>query len=388
MRTADQALSALARRPDGARVLDALRAVSGGRIVGGAARDALLGRDPRELDVVTAGDLDALLTALGGTVLERHERFGTATVDLGMGAPVDVVCARAESYAAPGALPDVRPGTLEEDLARRDVTVNALALDPDGGLHGAAGAVDDLEAGLLRVLHDASFSDDPTRLWRVARYAARLGFTVEAHTRRLAAAADPSTVSGVRHGNELRLALREPDPRATLRATMELAPALLVAGFDPDPPKLDGALDLLAEVPDGRADLVTLAACCGGVDAATLVAWLADLEFTAHERDLVAAGSRACTHAPLHAARANSEVARAARGVAPEVVALAGGENARRWLTHLRHVHLEIDGRDLIAAGVPEGPDVGLRLARALDRKLDDGIAGPEAELAAALEDA
>jgi tRNA nucleotidyltransferase (CCA-adding enzyme) len=100
-----------------------------------------------------------------------------------------------------------------------------------------------------------------------------------------------------------------------------------------------------------------------------LLSWLADLEVPGPDRDLVAAASRASTGAPLRSARTNAEVARAARGAPFEAVALAGGDNARRWLGELRHVRLDIDGRDLLAAGVPEGPEVGTRLQRALDRK-------------------
>jgi tRNA nucleotidyltransferase (CCA-adding enzyme) len=121
------------------------------------------------------------------------------------------------------------------------------------------------------------------------------------------------------------------------------------------------------------------------MDARALLAWLDDMGFTAPERDLVAAASRFVTGAPLRAARTNAEIARAARGAPVEAVALAGGENARRWIDELRHVRLEIDGHDLLAAGVPEGPQVGARLQRALDRKLDGEVSGRDEELAAAL---
>jgi len=383
VRTPAAALDAIAAREDGAVVLPVLREHPEAWLVGGVVRDALLGREPRELDVVVEGDPAALIAALGGSVEGEYERFGTATVRLDGGTPVDVVRARAEDYAAPGALPEVRPGTLEQDLARRDVGVNAIALSADGELRAAPGGLEDLQAGRLRVLHVRSFVDDPTRLWRVARYAARLGFAVEEQTRALAASADPSTVSGHRLGDEVRLALREPEPLAAFAAAQRLNSRLLAPDFDPAPRRLTEALALLP--PEGRADLVTLAACCGTVDAATLVAWLNELEFPAPERDVVAAGSRASTYAPLHAARSNSEIARAARGVPLEVVALAGGDNARRWLDELRHVALEIDGHDLLAAGIPEGPELGRRLQQALDAKLDDGVAGREAELAAAL---
>jgi tRNA nucleotidyltransferase (CCA-adding enzyme) len=381
VRDASAALDVLRADPCGARLLDAFASGDGVHLVGGAVRDLLLGRRWRELDVVVEGDVDAAAARLGGEV-SAHERFGTARVTVG-GCAFDLVRARAEGYARPGALPDVRPGTLDDDLHRRDVTVNAMALRMDGTLAGVEGALEDLEAGVLRVLHDASFVDDPTRVWRVARYAARLGFRVDEHTRALAAAADPTTVSGDRHGAELRLALVEPDPLAALQAVAELNPAYLPEGFDRNPRALAAALDLLPQ--DGRRDLLTLAACTAGMDARALLAWLDAMGFVAGERDRVAAASRFSTGAPLRAARSNAEIARAARGAPVEAVALAGGENARRWLADLREVGLEINGDDLLAAGVPQGPEIGARLQRALDRKLDGEIAGREQELATAL---
>jgi tRNA nucleotidyltransferase (CCA-adding enzyme) len=381
MRSPRAALDALRADPCGARLLRAFAADAGVHLVGGAVRDLLLERAPRELDLVVEGDVDAAAARLGGEVA-AHDRFGTARVQVD-GCAFDLVRARAESYAHPGALPDVRPGSLDEDLHRRDVTVNAMALDLDGELRAVPGALEDLHAGVLRVLHDRSFVDDPTRVWRVARYAARLSFTVEERTRALAGEADPSTVSGDRLGAELRLALREPDPPAALAAVRELNPRYLPEGFEPHPGALAAAFALLPE--DGRADLLTLAACTAGMDARTLLAWLDDMGFTASERDLVAAASRFVTGAPLRAARTSAEIARAARGAPIEAVALAGGENARRWIDELRHVRLEIDGHDLLAAGVPEGPEVGARLQRALDRKLDGEVSGREQELAAAL---
>src|SRR3954468_1981004 len=173
-----------------------LRALDGERgiwVVGGAVRDLLLGRRPVELDVVVEGDAHAVARRaaerLGGGV-RVHDRFGTATVRC-RGTALDGARARKESYPRPGALPDVRLGAgIEEDLARRDFTVNTLALRlADGRLAGRPGARDDLAAKLWRVLHDGSFADDPPRLLRLARYAARLGFGVEPRTGDLASEA-------------------------------------------------------------------------------------------------------------------------------------------------------------------------------------------------------
>jgi tRNA nucleotidyltransferase (CCA-adding enzyme) len=157
-------------------------------------------------------------------------------------------------------------------------------------------------------------------------------------------------------------------------------------GFDPRPRGLAAALDLLPA--DGRADLLTLAACTAGMDARTLLSWLDAMGFIAAERDTVAAASRSSTGAPLRAARTNAQIGRAARGAPVEAVALVGGDNAGRWLRELRHVRLDISGDDLLAAGIPEGPDLGARLQRALDRKLDGEVSGRDEELAAALDEA
>ncbi len=376
VRTPEQAEDALRELPGGARALDAVAATPGAWVVGGAVRDALLGRTPGELDVVLApgerggasAALEAFATAAGTELRTAEPRFGTASLTTPEGLVLDLVLAREERYPRPGALPEVAPADLGADLARRDVTVNTIALRPGAGLRAVPGALEDLDAGVLRVLHPASFTDDPTRLWRVARYGARLGFTPDAATAALAAAADPTTASGPRHGNELRRTLAEPDPVRALAATRELAPALFPPGFAPR-----DAGDALALLPpgEGRPGLVVLARACAGVDAATLVAWLDALGFTSGERDVVAAGSRAAVLHPLRTAAEPAAIGRAARGVPVEVVALAGGPGARRWLEELRHLRLAIDGADLLAAGVAPGPAIGAGLQRALDALLN-----------------
>src|SRR3954463_3900940 len=190
----------------------ALEGEGGVYVGGGAVRDGWLGRTPHELDFVVEGDAVAVARRaaerLGGRVTV-HERFGTATGQAS-DATFDLAGARRERYERPGALPDVELGaSLPEDLARRDFTVNAIALHlADGALTFHPDARADLDARRLRVLHDSSFRDDPTRLLRMARYAARLGFDVEPHTDALAAAAIAGgaldTVTGSRLGAELR----------------------------------------------------------------------------------------------------------------------------------------------------------------------------------------
>ena len=208
-------------------------------VVGGAVRDLLLGRVPHELDFVVEGDALELAGRIGGRVIS-HERFGTATVSLD-GATFDLASARRERYERPGALPDVELGaTLREDLERRDFTVNAIAMHlKDRELIWLPGAREDLEARRLRVLHDRSFIDDPTRLLRLARYAARLGFEPEERTDRLAAEAVAGgavdTITGSRMGAELRLLLQEPQPAALLALERHGLGRALLASFQVQP---------------------------------------------------------------------------------------------------------------------------------------------------------
>jgi tRNA nucleotidyltransferase (CCA-adding enzyme) len=378
VRTPAEALDALRALPCGARLLDVLAQHPGSWVVGGAVRDALLGRPLGELDVVVVGDPAPVAAALG-EVVAFHERFGTYDVVAG-DCFYDVVTARAERYAAPGALPDVRAGDLEDDLLRRDFTVNALALNAAGELAAAPAALEDLEAGRLRIMHAASFRDDPTRLWRLVRYAVRLGFTPEPATDRLAYEAvqrgAPATVSGDRLGAELRLALIEPDPLAALHAAQNLG---LVEGLTLDPAFVAQALALLP--PAQRPDLTILGAVIpDGV-------WARPFGFTAIEQRIL---ERCAALEPIVAARP-SEVVAALQGEPVEAVAVAGArgdaETAERFLLQWRHVALEIDGHDLIAAGIPEGPELGARLATVLARRLDGELApGRDAELAAALD--
>jgi tRNA nucleotidyltransferase (CCA-adding enzyme) len=365
--------------------------------VGGAVRDLMLGLEPLDLDLVVEGELAPLLDQLGADA-RLHDRFGTATVELG-GRHFDLARARRETYSHPGALPSVAPASLEQDLARRDFSVNAVALAVLGPRRGRVAAVgsalEDLRGGTMRVLHDASFRDDPTRLLRLARYASRLGFEIERRT--LALLWDAvggralGTVSGSRVGAEVRLLAREQEPIKAFRTLRELG---IDAAIEPnfglgDADLAERAVGLL---PDGeRRDLLVLALAARGVAGAELERLLEWLAFEAGERDaILAAATRADPLArQLADATRPSQVAAAASGAGPELVALAGAlgpaEAAREWLASLRHVKLEIDGADLLAAGLPEGPGIGRGLRAALAAKLDGRASGPEAELAQAL---
>jgi tRNA nucleotidyltransferase (CCA-adding enzyme) len=333
-------------------------------LVGGAVRDLLLGRGRADIDLVVEGDAAALGERLGAEVV-AHERFGTAKVKLD-GHEVDIAGARSESYPHPGALPVVEPNAgLAADLRRRDFTINAMAVPLRGEpllIDPHAGQAD-LAAGQLRVLHEGSFVDDPTRAIRAARYAARFGFTLEQRTAELLREADLGTVSADRRQAEL------------LRLATEAEAA---RGFA-----------LLCE-------WGLLEPRRGGVE---LVERVGELLADAPWRDL-APRDRTLLAAAIGPARGEEALARTRPERPSEAVALAapcdgielilaralGAEWLDRYLNEWRDVGLEIDGSDLLRAGLSEGPALGRGLEEALRRKLDGEVEGRDEELAVALE--
>ena len=200
-------------------------------IVGGYVRDRLLGRPHANPDVVVEGG-DALALArrfaelAGAPPPVVFERFGTAQVTLG-GRLVEFVTARAESYAPDSRKPDVRRATLEEDLRRRDFTVNTLLMDLDGNVHDPLGGRADLEAKVLRTPADPTqtFADDPLRMLRAIRFAAELGFTLAPDLvpamRRLGARLAPPVISLERIADELRKMLVSERPKLALELLSE-----------------------------------------------------------------------------------------------------------------------------------------------------------------------
>jgi len=221
-------------------------------LVGGCVRDLMLDRSPRDWDIVVDAQAHSLAQTLldqfGGTLVE-HPRFLTRTLHFHDGTHLDIATAREEIYPTPGSLPQVRPSTVAKDYVRRDFTVNSFYLTlPHASLLDPAQGLPDLKAGLLRVLHDGSFTDDPTRLHRLARYAGRYGWTPDTHTRDLIHSATvanaPTTVSPVRLRHELFHILQEPNPVPALRSLWDWG---LWPYWDPTWIWSDSRSDLLAK---------------------------------------------------------------------------------------------------------------------------------------------
>jgi tRNA nucleotidyltransferase (CCA-adding enzyme) len=345
--------------------LEAVRAAAADPVylVGGAVRDLLLGRGRSDIDLVVEGDAGTLAARLGAETV-AHERFATAKVELD-GHAIDIASARTEAYPHPGALPVVEPAdSIDDDLGRRDFTINAMAMPlvDDAHLLDPHEGRADLDHGLLRVLHSRSFEDDPTRAIRAARYAARLDLQLEPETEALLRAADLDTVSAARREAELLRLAGEPTAARGYRLLGEW-----------------GVIELRE----------------GGVDLAERVSELLEMPLWELREQRNRAVHEAAAGKPGgEVALGESDPKRPSEAVAlvtaysmvEMVLARAAGAD---WLDEYRErwskVSLVITGRDLIDAGVEEGPAVGRGLAEAKRRKLDGEIAGREEELDVAL---
>ena len=197
-------------------------------LVGGVVRDLLLRRENWDLDLTLEGDGIAFARLVADRYragLAVFERFATARLVLPNRLKIDIASTRRESYVKPAALPDVASASLQEDLYRRDFTINAMAIQLNpatfGELHDPYGGQRDLKAKTVRVLHERSFLDDPTRIFRAIRFTQRFGFSLEPLTRGLLEEAAATNLiqqlSGPRLCNEILLLLGERDPRKPIK---------------------------------------------------------------------------------------------------------------------------------------------------------------------------
>jgi tRNA nucleotidyltransferase (CCA-adding enzyme) len=381
--------------------------------VGGFVRDLLLGVRDEDLDLTVEGDGVAFarrLAAETGSMCKGPSAFGTAVVITHDGHKIDVATARRESYRHPAALPTVEPGTIRDDLFRRDFSINILAFALNGPeafiLIDEHGGSRDLTEGVIRVLHNRSFRDDPTRMFRAIRLEQRFGFVLHRHTLRLLGRALDKgwleLLSGTRLWRELRFMLGGESPVACLKRLEELG---ILSHIDADLGLSPDRLALLTRVAEARAELaethadvlgqawpVYLAGLFHGSDVNILRRAGARLALAPRTiRELVdglsaveGAGQRLCTTDN----RRPSEVVAALRALPSEMLplllALCPGREAhqcvQRYLTTWRYIRPDLTGDDLKRLGVPQGPQIGRLLARVLAAKLDGEASSREAE--------
>jgi tRNA nucleotidyltransferase (CCA-adding enzyme) len=403
----------LAGLPDLQEVFEAVAAVSepydGVYLVGGTVRDILQGERSFDVDVAVEGDAielaRSLADALGGRV-RAHRKFGTAVVLYGEEERVDVVTARTEFYDAPAALPSVEHATIREDLFRRDFTINAMAVSLKGSDFGRL--VDpfqgrrDLEAKTIRVLHNLSFIDDPTRIFRAIRYESRFGFRMDDHTQRLARGTIEmglvGDLSSARLRDELIALLEEGDAGASILRLAEIGGGTAIhphLAADEEAVRLLERLRELNErygtaIPAWRLAFTALAR---RMPPDEVYGWLRRLKVQRRDLERIAA---AVTVGPRLVERLGgdslepAEVVKLADPYAPDAplfaLALEDRPELDDYFLRLRNVQLEVSGSDLAELGLGESPEVGQILAELRRRKLNGQLDGRESELAAARE--
>jgi tRNA nucleotidyltransferase (CCA-adding enzyme) len=363
-------------------------------LVGGAVRDLLLERCTLDIDLVVEGDAIKMaqeMAPINQSKVTHHSRFGTAKLQW-RNRSADIATARAETYARPGALPTVKPGTITEDLARRDFTVNAMAIELNpqhfGELIDLHGGQRDIDKRLIRVLHEKSFIDDATRIWRALRYEQRLDFNIEPATLTLIKRDIDrlDAISGDRIRHELELILKEEMPEKALRRAGELGVLSKIH------PSLMGD-DWLAETFATACER-----CVSGIPHPHLYLALLFYRLTVQDIEKVIA----YLHFPKAAAQVlrdtaaikSSIIELSAPGSAPSLIyellhgysllAIeantlgAGSETAAEhielYLNVLRHVNPTLTGEDLLKLGIPQGPKIKEFLKRLREARLDGKI--------------
>ena len=387
-------------------------------IVGGVIRDILLGRKSLDIDVVIEGDAMRMAEALAPHAVDKlvfNRAFTTATVPLRDGFHIDFAAARTETYDAPGALPTVSPATIEQDLRRRDFTINSACAslvpasfgevsDPHGGLR-------DMEIGLLKVLHDGSFVDDPTRIIRGIKYANRLKFVFDHATLELAEEAICDgcfkTISPHRLTDELRILFVEQMPWG---AIWDLAQLCVLTSVSPYLSLSHNALPILQRIeslegnlrgclPEGyRHWIARLLLFMGNVPASELTSSLAFFDLDKNEASIV---SQFITRREDIASGLNgldratdSDLFELFSSIPAEagvvIVATRRNKSAarafERYWSALSTVRLQISGEDVKEMGLEEGPMVGEVLRSVLGARINGKIKGRQAELTMACE--
>jgi tRNA nucleotidyltransferase (CCA-adding enzyme) len=382
-------------------------------LVGGLVRDLWLGRPSTDVDLVTVGppgELARLLAESLGGAVTVHDQFLTANLVSDHGFAIDVVRARAEVYDGPAELPRVRPGSLNDDLFRRDFTVNAMAVllaEPQAGLIDPFGGLQDLESRLLRVLHPESFLDDPTRLLRGLRLAVDLDFATETGTAQLARESVTAGAFDLLSGERMRRDLEQilGDPDRALDA-LERSADLGIDGFlHPKLALSSSSAARLRRLADCRAAVV--------IGEEEPPWWLLTLIVLAWElpeeerRDLasrLALRREDSRELVLAADRVEEAVARltvdgsepwlcysAVAQLSPMqriLLQVLGGPRAETFLAEdwprLREVRLGFSGGELVRRGYRPGPALGRALEETLRARLEGRIQ-PDDELEFAL---
>ena len=387
-------------------------------LVGGFVRDLLLRQENLDIDVVVEGDGIAFAEAFAETTtcrIRSHAKFSTAVIVLPDGFKIDVASARIEYYESPAALPQVEHSSIRHDLYRRDFTINTLTISLNkknyGELLDFFGGQRDLKEKQVRVLHNLSLIEDPTRLFRAVRFEQRLGFRIGRQTERLMRSAVRmklvKKVGGARIRSELRQILDEPQVISALRRLEQFD---LLKFIDPHlhfdrsvaqmivaAEKASSWFDLLYTGEKYQRWLLYLFCLLNSLSEKGLQRVCSWLDLQPKYRDLLlqlpqarkalrAANSRAASGKKP----SNSEIYHWFNGLSLEIVLflMAGSDNeqVRKWVsqyvTDFRKVKVQLDGNALIALGLQPGPHFHKVFLVLLDARLNGEVRSIEEEKA------
>jgi len=370
-------------------------------LIGGVVRDLLLGQTNFDLDLVVEGNAIKLaqhLAEINQRKLTIYPHFNTAKLHWDKWS-IDLTTARSETYVKPGALPTITPDSINNDLFRRDFTINAMAIELNPSHYGELidqhGGKDDLDHKLIRILHEKSFIDDATRIWRALRYEQRLDFQLEPITLKLLKRDIPmlDTISGDRIRYELECILKEVRPEKVLRRTEELgvlpklSPSLKSNGWltkifeqarqlsSPNPPPVGFYLSLLVySLTDEENE--------------SLISFLRlpkSLARTLRDTISLKAKLPSLANPELNP----SSIYRLVHGYSLQAVtanALASDspvahQHIQLFLDKLRYVKSALNGDDLQKMGIAPGPRMKEILQRLHDARLDGKVTSKQGEV-------
>lgn len=382
-------------------------------LVGGIVRDLLLNYRNLDIDIVVEGDaieFARLVAEKYGARIQPHHKFGTAAVIQPDKFRVDFASARAEFYERPAALPQVEPTSIRQDLARRDFSVNAMAVSLNAKDYGRLldffNGQRDLKNGRIRILHNLSFIEDPTRIFRGVRFEQRFGFKLESETEELLRKAVDMELIGhlsdVRIRDELMLILAEDTPYKILKRLSDLGALKILESsivIDTSLKSLFNGIDEAVRELDPhfatgvQKRLVYLAALLRGLSREGLDAWCERMKIRKSDKaritEMVLEVPPIVKELEDEARIKNSAVYRILHPLSPEALVFAYALTSKQkvqkrihyYLTNLRGVRLSVDGRTLRKMGFTPSPVYNIVLRDLLAAKLDGKVETPEDEL-------
>lgn len=369
-------------------------------LVGGIVRDLLLGVTNTDIDILVEGDAIALARSLkpAGVKITPHPDFCTANMKWHKWS-IDFAAARTEVYKEPGALPEISLSTVIPDLCRRDFSINAMALSLDaesyGELFDPYNGYDDLHKRQIKVLHDKSFADDATRIWRAIRYEQRLDFIIEPVTLRQIKRDIKylDTISGERIRHELELVLKEKYPEKMLHRAESLG---ALSGIHPG-----------LKIDDWMSERYEEARNMGLVDSSLLAVYLALLFYRLDSKEVENLSGRLHFARPLNkvlketmemkeklSGLNNSNIKRSeiyfllysytqlaivANSLASESTVIE--RNIDIFLSRLQHIKPRLNGDDIKKMGIKEGPKIKEILHILHTARLDGKVTTKQGEI-------